>query len=260
MPKWPIRVKLFAGLSLVIGMMLTLMGGSMFGLHSFHSSNLILTDQLRELGASSRLLKASIQIDSLRGDADTERAELQARVDEARKELQTYFDQLKANLSRGNRSDFGDELGLVFRVDEDLTAILRLLDPAGAHEPMLPATRRYLREHPDTEPAPAALADRITLLNKRVMSLPEILYRDFFEVLKVSKTQYEIEPPDRLDLRPGGDRDALRPGEPVPPLGPAPGPAAPARRPGGWRAGRSTIGSTSAPATRCRRWPRRSTT
>lgn len=56
MPKWPIRVKLIAGLSLVIGMMLTLMGGSMFGLHAFHLSNLVLTDQLREL---VRLVRAA---------------------------------------------------------------------------------------------------------------------------------------------------------------------------------------------------------
>jgi hypothetical protein len=34
MPKWPIRIKLIVGLSLVIGMMLTLMGGSIFGLHA----------------------------------------------------------------------------------------------------------------------------------------------------------------------------------------------------------------------------------
>ena len=38
MPQWPIRVKLIAGLSLVVGMMLTLMGGSIFGLHSFQSA------------------------------------------------------------------------------------------------------------------------------------------------------------------------------------------------------------------------------
>ncbi len=57
MPKWPIRVKLIAGLSLVVGMMLTLMGGSIFGLHAFHASNLTLVDQLRELGASKELLQ-----------------------------------------------------------------------------------------------------------------------------------------------------------------------------------------------------------
>ena len=37
MPQWPIRVKLFVGLTLVVGMMLTLMGGSIFGLRAFHT-------------------------------------------------------------------------------------------------------------------------------------------------------------------------------------------------------------------------------
>ena len=63
MPKWPIRVKLIAGLSLVVGMMLTLMGGSIFGLHSFHTSNLSLVDQLRELGASMDLLEEVVGLE-----------------------------------------------------------------------------------------------------------------------------------------------------------------------------------------------------
>ncbi len=40
MPRWPIRLKLMVGLSLVVGMILILLGGSTFGLHSFHISNL----------------------------------------------------------------------------------------------------------------------------------------------------------------------------------------------------------------------------
>src|SRR6185437_16209869 len=63
MPQWPIRVKLIAGLSLVVGMMLTLMGGSIFGLHAFHSSNLTLVDQLRELGASKDLLQEVVGLE-----------------------------------------------------------------------------------------------------------------------------------------------------------------------------------------------------
>ena len=55
MLRWPIRLKLMVGLSLVVGMMLILMGGSIFGLHAFHMSNLTLTDQLREIGASKDL-------------------------------------------------------------------------------------------------------------------------------------------------------------------------------------------------------------
>src|SRR3954471_1141758 len=101
MPKWPIRVKLIAGLSLVIGMMLTLMGGSIFGLHSFHSSNLILTDQLRELGWSAQLLRLSGQIDARRTNSPAARRDLSGQVKEAREALKAYCDQLRENLSRG---------------------------------------------------------------------------------------------------------------------------------------------------------------
>ena len=66
MPQWPIRVKLIAGLSLVVGMMLTLMGGSIFGLHAFHASNLTLVDQLRELGASKDLLESVVRLETPR--------------------------------------------------------------------------------------------------------------------------------------------------------------------------------------------------
>src|SRR5918993_5861107 len=66
MPQWPIRVKLIAGLTLVVGMMLTLMGGSIFGLHAFHTSNLTLVDQLRELGASKDLLQVVVRLEAPR--------------------------------------------------------------------------------------------------------------------------------------------------------------------------------------------------
>ena len=192
MPKWPIRVKLIAGLSLVIGMMLTLMGGSIFGLHSFHASNLSLTDQLRELGASARLLKHSVQIDALRDDGPDERAKLRQSVFDARDALRGYCDQLKLNLGRGNRADFTDELGLAFRIDNDLAAVLEHLDPADPPGPILPATAEYVRDHPEADAPPVsdlhAILDR---LNARVMSLPEILHRDFFQTLSISKRQYE---------------------------------------------------------------------
>ena len=42
MLRWPIRLKLIVGLSVVVGMMLILMGASIFGLHSFHLSYLTL--------------------------------------------------------------------------------------------------------------------------------------------------------------------------------------------------------------------------
>ena len=56
MPQWPIRIKLIVGLSLVVGMMLILMGGSIFGLNAFHDSKLTLENLLRELGGSTELL------------------------------------------------------------------------------------------------------------------------------------------------------------------------------------------------------------
>ena len=55
MLRWPIRLKLIVGLSVVVGMMLILMGASIFGLHSFHMSYLTLVDQLREIGASAAI-------------------------------------------------------------------------------------------------------------------------------------------------------------------------------------------------------------
>ncbi len=58
MLRWPIRLKLIVGLSVVVGMMLILMGASIFGLHSFHMSYLTLVDQLRELGASADLIES----------------------------------------------------------------------------------------------------------------------------------------------------------------------------------------------------------
>ena len=63
MPRWPIRIKLIVGLSLVVAMMLTLLGGAIVGLRAYHRSNLTLTDQLRELGASKDLLRSVMQLD-----------------------------------------------------------------------------------------------------------------------------------------------------------------------------------------------------
>src|SRR5262245_34634344 len=130
--KWPIRVKLIVGLSLVIGMMLTLMGGAMFGLNAFHFSNLMLIDQLRELGASKDLFQAVLQLDGITPRtlplADGRTAI--ERVHVARKALERYFNELARNSSRGNRLDDGrNELEKVLLIDDDLTALLKHLSP-----------------------------------------------------------------------------------------------------------------------------------
>ena len=82
MLRWPIRLKLIVGLSVVVGMMLILMGGSIFGLHSFHMSNLTLADQLRELGASTDLIASVFRLHAPRErttEAEMRRAEAARR-------------------------------------------------------------------------------------------------------------------------------------------------------------------------------------
>ena len=60
MLRWPIRLKLIVGLSVVVGMMLILMGASIFGLHSFHMSYLTLVDQLPRAGGVRRLDRVGV--------------------------------------------------------------------------------------------------------------------------------------------------------------------------------------------------------
>jgi len=201
MPQWPIRVKLIAGLSLVVGMMLTLMGGSTFGLHAFHSSNLTLVDQLRELGASKELLQVVVRLETPRDGLPAEFRSLERMVKEAQQALVKYHRELKKNTTRGNRADDGfDELSLAFKIDHDLAAILAELKADGPSAPVLPGTRVWLDRHPEVlaeageapgVEARIGLGGRIERLNHRVMELPTILHREFFDVLEKSKRQYE---------------------------------------------------------------------
>jgi signal transduction histidine kinase len=200
MPQWPIRVKLIAGLTLVVGMMLTLMGGSIFGLHAFHTSNLKLVDQLHELGWSKDLLQIAARLENAAAVATpADRRGLVEKVKEARDALIAYHTALRENTSRGNRADDGrDELELAFLIDSDLTAILSELGDGAPMEPKLPGTVTYLQRHPEAQPpivaragGPSILTQRIARLNQRVMELPDILHRDFYAVLLMSKGQYQ---------------------------------------------------------------------
>ncbi len=148
MPQWPIRVKLIAGLSLVVGMMLTLMGGSIFGLHAFHTSNLTLVDQLRELGASKDLLQVVVRLEAPRHGTPEESRALVRKVKDAQKALIAYFEELNKNTTRGSRADDGrDEMGLAFAIDIDLAAILAELGAGSKSGYMLSRTSVYLRRH-----------------------------------------------------------------------------------------------------------------
>ncbi len=201
MPKWPIRVKLIAGLSLVLGMMLILLGGSVFGLHAFHTSNLKLVDQLRELGGSKDLLHAVLRLgvasetSSLPGGQAT----LETRVQNARSALRRYYGELERNSFRGNRVDDGrDAFSLAFLIDDDLTAILGLLHPETPVEHLLPRTQIFLERHPEArfqEAGPNSehtiLFDRMERLNRSAGTLPDTLHRDFLQVLEQSKLEYQ---------------------------------------------------------------------
>ena len=205
MPQWPIRVKLIAGLSLVVGMMLTLMGGSIFGLHAFHASNLTLVDQLRELGASKDLLQVVVRLEAPRQGTLEEHRVLERKVKEAQQALIVYFKELKKNTTRGNRADDGrDELSLAFAIDSDLAAILSELGLGSKAEYVLPGTSVYLSHHSRSKAkSPTATADgdgpgflarleaAILRLNQSVMQLPDKLHRDFYAVLLTSQRQYQ---------------------------------------------------------------------
>ena len=126
------------------------MGGSIFGLHAFHASNLTLIDQLRELGASKRAAAGG----RAAGDRPRRHARGPAQAGAAgrgrpRSALVAYFKELKKNTIRGNRADDGrDEMGLAFAIDIDLTAILAELEPSRRVSYMLPGTSVYLARHP----------------------------------------------------------------------------------------------------------------
>ncbi len=196
MLRWPIRVKLIVGLSMVVGMMLILMGASIFGLHSFHLSCLTLVDQLPELGASGDLMKLAARLHAPRVNSAEEIDELKSQVLVAQQALEVYVKKLKKNSFQGSRVDSGtEELGLAFLIDDDLANILSELDPAsGPPRRVLPGTKYYIDEHPELLPPfkrVTGLPERIDRLNDAVMQIPKRLYDDFWSVLKMLQLQYE---------------------------------------------------------------------
>jgi signal transduction histidine kinase len=183
------------GLGLVVGMMLILMGASIFGLHSFHLSYLTLVDQMREIGASGALMGSAVPLRVPRAGSPEEIEDLKRQVTVAQRDLVIYFNQLKKNANQGNRVDSGtDELGLAFLIDDDLAAILNELDPSHPPKRLLPGTEYYVEHHPELLPQvkPATgLQSRIERLNETVMQLPKRLYEDFWAVLQMSQKQYQ---------------------------------------------------------------------
>jgi signal transduction histidine kinase len=175
------------------------MGGSIFGLHAFHISNLTFYDQLRELGASKELLQSVVRIDALRvGKADGRREAMEDEVRTARQWVERYYSELERNSQHGNRADDGrDEFSLAFLIDDDLAAILNSFDSNSVVAPIIPRTSIYLKRHPDKDLAnapgkdpDAMLEARLNRLNRSAVDLTKGLYGDFLAVLELSKHQY----------------------------------------------------------------------
>jgi two-component system NtrC family sensor kinase len=195
MPRWPIRVKLIAGLSLVVGMMLTLMGGAIFGLNAFHSSILMHSDLLKEFGASEQLIEQVARLEvPLDGDgvgqADRKRS-LQAASREARKAVLAYFFELKTNANKRNRLGDGQkERDLACGIDYDLGAILDELDPNEKTPPVLPYTPTWVSLNPEMT-LPVSIQQRIDRIVHRGMQIPQKLYQEVHDITKDSRNHYE---------------------------------------------------------------------
>jgi signal transduction histidine kinase len=193
-------VKLGVGLSLVIVMMLTLFGGSLYGLNALHQSYLLLVGQLPELGAATKVLESVMRLEaqSSRFLLPGGQGDLVLRVEAARDSLQTYFNALLTNSSKGNRIDDGrDEFSLVFLIDDDLTAILRHLKEDDAIEPLIERTPIYLSNNPQQNlgavgpwDANARLQARLDRLRDSASRLPDDLYRDQLALLNNAKGRY----------------------------------------------------------------------
>ena len=254
MVRWPIRIKLMVGLSVVVGMMLILMGGSIFGLHSFHVSNLTLTDQLRELGASKDLIECVLR---LHPPDETERPRRPTCCSQTARRAQAGLVEL---LPRAEAEHDAGQSGQqrLRRAGARLPARRR---PDGDHQRPQPPTRRPpdsagddVLRHPAsrTGGSPVAAtsdpdadsptirddsaprsgdrrcdADRSAQAHGHAAS--QGAARRLLRRARDVEDAVPDQPGDRLDLGPDGAGDALRADRAVPSLGALPGPAAPAR-------------------------------
>jgi len=197
--RWPIRVKLIAGLCVVVGMMLISFGGSAFGLHSFHMSYLTQIDQLIELDASTKLIQDVFRLHPpIAGEPGPKMADLNEQISAAQQALVTYHRELKKNAQRGNRANPGtDELELAFLIDDDLAKLrMRAMGQQSATpETILPGTKIFFERHPEERqrdfPAAVEFASRIERLHQTVSILPAKLNSSFYKVLENSRTQYQ---------------------------------------------------------------------
>jgi two-component system, NtrC family, sensor kinase len=174
---WPIRVKLLAGLSLVVAMVLPPLATLIFGLHSLRTSIRAQDDQGREMATYQNLLKCVTRLSLPQADFSHENRELKQHARDARRALIPYFETLKSHSTQHNQIDGGDELAAAFLIDHDLTTILANLDPDERLQPALPGTAIYLIRHPEVVEAAgdqhehAIIAAQIDRINRQTEEL-----------------------------------------------------------------------------------------
>lgn len=200
MRRGTLRHKSLVGFSLVLAMLVCLFGGAAFGLRSFRHTNEKLIDQLPELGASTHLMREASRLDARNAGSAAGKTVLIKDLGRVSDALRVYFEVLRKNTTRFiNLDSKRNELDLAFRIDAELTALARQLQPEEEHDYKLNATPYYLANHPEVliyydgqgrminKPT---VADRIEKLNEYTSDLPSRLHRGLMVILENSSEEF----------------------------------------------------------------------
>lgn len=201
MTRGSLRHKSIVGLVLVVVMLSSLFAGAAIGLKSFRRANDKLIDQLPELGAANVLMRETSRLDARNAINPESKSTLMKDLRRVRESLQVYFELLRKNTTRfANVESKRNELDLTFRIDAEVTGLMRQLSDDQNLEYQLNATRHYLTKHPevlihyDTQGrmiAEPGIADRIEKLNDYTSELPSRLHRGLMTILSDSNIDYQ---------------------------------------------------------------------
>lgn len=200
MRRGSLRRKSIIGMFLVVLMLASLFAGSAIGLNSFRRANDKLIDQLPELGASNLLMREASRLDARNASTLEGQATLNHDLQRVRNSLQVYFELLRKNTTRFvDVNSKRNELDLTFRIDAEVTGLLRQLNSSHSIDFQFNATKHYLSNHPEVLihydaqgrmiPQPT-IADRIEKLNDYTSELPSRLHRGLMLILADSNIEY----------------------------------------------------------------------
>lgn len=201
MTRGSLRHKSLFGLVLVVLMLSSLFAGAAIGLKSFRRANNKLIDQLPELGASNLLMRETSRLDARNALTPEGKVTLNKDLLRVRESLLVYFELLRKNTTRfADVNSKRNELDLTFRIDAEVTGLLRQLEPEKLVDYQLNATRFYLTKHPEVLihydaqgrmiPEPG-IADRIEKLNDYTSELPSRLHKGLMAILADSNVDYQ---------------------------------------------------------------------